>query len=237
MKKTAVLLFLCLAFAPFLWANVVINEFMASNDEYFQDPDETGEFPDWIELYNSSDQNINLSGHYLTDNPDQPTKWQIAQGTQIAAKGFLFFIADSDPEEGDRHTNFNLNSQGEFIGLVAADGATFIDSLTFVKQYADVSYGRSPDGANSWYYFDTPTHNARNSTDGHLGKIDKVQFSHQRGFYETPFSVSLSVNHPDANIYYTLDGSEPNNSAGGGTQLYTEPISITTTSHVRARAC
>ena len=56
---------------------LVINEFMADNEETIEDPDEPGEFPDWIELYNGSDSTIILSGMFLTDDLSEPTKWQI----------------------------------------------------------------------------------------------------------------------------------------------------------------
>ncbi len=67
------------------WANspstegnsLVINEFMADNETTIQDPNELGEYPDWIELYNASDSNIVLNGMYLTDDINDPTKYQI----------------------------------------------------------------------------------------------------------------------------------------------------------------
>ncbi|MBN1361191.1 MAG: hypothetical protein JW993_11385 [Sedimentisphaerales bacterium] len=58
-------------------AGLVINEFMAWNKVTIQDPDEVYENPDWIELYNGSDQPVTLSGLFLTDDLDEPTKWQI----------------------------------------------------------------------------------------------------------------------------------------------------------------
>ncbi len=56
---------------------LVINEFMAWNKATIQDPDEWGEFADWIELYNGTDEPVTLSGLFLTDDLDEPTKWQI----------------------------------------------------------------------------------------------------------------------------------------------------------------
>ncbi len=58
-------------------AGLVINEFMAWNKATIQDPDESGEFADWIELYNGTDEPVILSGMFLTDDLDKPTKWQI----------------------------------------------------------------------------------------------------------------------------------------------------------------
>jgi len=56
---------------------LVINEFMADNETTIEDPNEPGEYPDWIELYNGSDSAVTLNGMYLTDDLGEPTKWQI----------------------------------------------------------------------------------------------------------------------------------------------------------------
>ena len=229
------LLIFVIAFGQLVNAAVVINEFLASNSTGLQDPDAPGQYPDWIELYNSGDRSVTLGGYYLTDNRARLTKWRIPEGLQIAAKGFLLFLADGETEQGARHTNFKLNSSDGFVGLIAGDG-TIVDSLTYGKQFADVSYGRSPDGGATWLYFESPSPNAKNSAAGFIGKLEKVQFSHRRGFYESAFDLMLSNDNPNAKIYYTLDGSEPGGRVGGGTMLYNKPIRITTTSHVRAHA-
>ena len=56
---------------------LVINEFMADNETTIEDPNEPGEYPDWIELYNGTDSSVTLNGMYLTDDFGEPTKWQI----------------------------------------------------------------------------------------------------------------------------------------------------------------
>ncbi|MBN1362031.1 MAG: hypothetical protein JW993_15655 [Sedimentisphaerales bacterium] len=64
--------------APVAGNGLVINEFMADNETTIEDPNEPGEYPDWIELYNASNETITLNGLYLTDRLDNPTKWRIA---------------------------------------------------------------------------------------------------------------------------------------------------------------
>ncbi len=81
-------------------------------------------------------------------------------------------------------------------------------------------------------YFTTPTPGAYNVA-GAIGAVGNVSYSIDRGFYTSPFYLTLSVDTPGASIYYTLDGSTP--SASHGT-LYTAPIYITGTSTVRAAA-
>jgi len=56
---------------------LVINEFMADNKSTIEDPAESGEYPDWIELYNGTSDTVILSGMFLTDDLNDPTKWQI----------------------------------------------------------------------------------------------------------------------------------------------------------------
>jgi hypothetical protein len=76
-------------------SSVLINEFMASNNSIA--PDETGNYTDWIELYNNSDINSDISGFYITDNFDTPMKWQVPDNTVIQPRGFLLIRADNDP--------------------------------------------------------------------------------------------------------------------------------------------
>ena len=143
--------------------NVTINEFMASNETTLEDPDEPGEYPDWIELYNGEETAVNLEGFYLSDDPLNLTQYPIPAGVSIPAGGFLLFYADNDPEQGDLHTNFGLKAGGETIFLVAADGTSIVDTYDFGLQTADVSEGRLPDGTDNWTFFTTPTPGLSNS--------------------------------------------------------------------------
>ena len=99
---------------------------------------------------------------YLTDNPDNLTKWVFPEGFVIPANGHMLIWCDEEQEQGALHTNFKLSSGGEFIALVAGDGFTIIDSLSFGSQTVDVSYGRVSDGNTSWDFFTTPTPNSSN---------------------------------------------------------------------------
>ena len=135
-----------------------INEFMADNDITIAGPD--GNSPDWIELFNAGDEAIDLSGMYLTDDLTDPTAWQFPEDTIIKAGGYLLVWANRDGE--DLCTSFGLNANGEEIGLFASDGETLIDSVVFVKQLRDVSYGRIPDGSSNWDYLPTSTPGSAN---------------------------------------------------------------------------
>ena len=142
---------------------LLVNELMADNETAFEDPDESGSFADWFEVFNPGSEDVDMSGMYITDNPQKPTKWQVPEGVVIPAGGFLVFIAASTPEQGSRHTSWALSASGESISIYAADGETLIDTITFGPQTADVSYGRTPDGGAAWELLAVPTPGTPNS--------------------------------------------------------------------------
>ncbi len=139
---------------------VLINEFMASNVMALEDPDEPGEFPDWIELYNTGSIPLDMEGMYLTDDLTNPTKFQIPARLTIPASGFTLFYADDDPEQGPFHTNFRLSRNGESIGLFDKDatGHQLVDTYIYGPQVANASQRRYPDGGEDWgiFYLSTP---------------------------------------------------------------------------------
>ena len=141
---------------------ITINEFLASNDAF--NSDEAGEYDDWLELYNPSEELVDLAGLYLTDDFTNLTKWQFPEiSSTIEPGGYLLVWCDEDPEQGEMHTNFKLGASGEEIALVNTNGLSILDSLSFGVQSTDISYGRIPDGENQWAFM-TPTPNASNST-------------------------------------------------------------------------
>jgi hypothetical protein len=133
-----------------------INEFMASNATTIAD--EYGEYDDWIEIFNNSAEPVWLGDKYLTDNFNNPDKWQFPDYT-IPAGGFLLVWADDDPEQGDFHTNFKLSKNGEEIALndSEATGFSVIDSYVFGPQNTDISEGRDPDAGEDWIFYQDAT--------------------------------------------------------------------------------
>lgn len=140
--------------------DITINEFLANNNTF--NTDEFGEYDDWIELYNSSTEEIDISGMYLTDNSDYPAKWKLPDESILSARERLIIWADDQPEQGDYHTNFKLNEDGEFVGLYCKDGVIPADSISFGNQLSDVSFGRYPEGTGDWEFMFIPTPNAAN---------------------------------------------------------------------------
>lgn len=218
---------------------VVINEIMASNDGTIADPQ--GQFDDWIEIYNAGETAIDLAGMYLSDDLDEPMKWQIPSGdpttTTVASGGYLLIWIDNDAEDVGLHADFKLSADGEALGLFDTDGVTPIDSVTYPVLPVDVSYGRNPDGLDDWRYFASPTPGTANEG-AYEGLIADLEFSHERGFYGEPISVTITSQTPDVTIYYSLDGDEPGRKLARGVSgnLYTGPLTIDETTCLRAVA-
>lgn len=126
--------------------------------------DESGDFDDWIELYNPNEIHENIGGLYLTDNEDNLTKWMIPNGTYIEPDSFKIIWADEEQEQGELHTNFKLNGDGETIFLVHFDGESIIDSISYNAQSSNISFGRLPDGNAEWRFFNDPTPGESNSS-------------------------------------------------------------------------
>jgi len=146
-----------------LHGTVFINEFMASNRATAAD--EHGDYDDWVEIYNAGDKDIGMKVMYLTDDFGAPMKWPFPD-TVLRAGGHLLIWADGEPTEGPLHATFKLSAAGERLGLYVTDGEHLyiVDTLTFGPQRTDTSYGRIPDGGESWRFLSRPTPGQENSS-------------------------------------------------------------------------
>jgi hypothetical protein len=126
---------------------VVINEFMASNVATVKDS--SGQFDDWIELFNKTNAPINLTGVYLSDEYTNRKKWQFPANTTIPANGYLIVWADNDETQAGVHANFKLSAAGEQIVLSNPDSSV-VDSVRFGAQRDDISWGRFPNGTGAF---------------------------------------------------------------------------------------
>ncbi len=142
-------------------ARIVINEFMPSNATIIRD--EAGGSGDWIELYNLSDSSIDLVGYFISDKPDNPTKFELGAGLVIEAGGTLLLWADSDVEQGPNHLSFNLSKAGEAIVFTSPTG-DLLDSIDYENATTDSSFARSPDGIGAFGFCHSPTPDAPNDS-------------------------------------------------------------------------
>lgn len=138
--------------------DLVINEFMASNDTTQADQD--GEFDDWIELYNNGSESIDLEGYFLSDDATDLMQWAFPSGTIIEANGYLVVWADKDEDQAGLHADFKLSAAAEAIFLVDSTGA-IVDEVSYIDQSTDISFGRIPNGIGNFQAMN-PTFNAEN---------------------------------------------------------------------------
>ena len=125
--------------------NVVINEILARTEPPLED---------FIELYNHSFVEVDLSGCWLSDDP-ATNKFRVPDGTTIPAGGFLAF-----PQT---QLGFALSAAGESVFFVSSNQTRVVDAIRFGAQAEGVSSGRVPDGAPSWHGLAARTPGAANA--------------------------------------------------------------------------
>ena len=203
LTSSVVVSLLLAASAPGLVAQVVINEVVASNDSGILDED--GDSSDWIELYNAGQTAVNLAGYTLSDDEGEPGKYALPPRT-LPPEGFLLVFASGKTRAsatGELHASFKVRSAGEPI-ILARSGGLIVDQVPPVSLSTDEAYARIPDGGADWRRVDAPTPGSANARSG-------IDFSHETGYYEEPFDLSIdaSVGAAGGNYRYTLDGSLP----------------------------
>lgn len=164
---------------------------------------------DWVELYNTTDEPIDVAGYFLSDKAGKPTKWAIpAKGTQgsaaetvIPPHGTLIIWCDKLTGSKELHAPFKLgNDDGSIITLQAPDGS-WIDTLNYNRDSSQgtASYGRYPDGSNNVYYMERATIGKRNSMV--FGKMDIEALAYDYATDVKPYSVGDLTRTIDAALH------------------------------------
>ncbi|MBQ0019339.1 MAG: lamin tail domain-containing protein [Bacteroidales bacterium] len=180
---------------------VHVNEVSAGNtvninDYYKKD--------DWIELYNSTEKDIDIAGMYISDKAKTPLKYQIPNdieglNTIVPAHGHLVLWASKRDIKGEQiHTNFKLDNDEDKIGMVILTSAdkTWSDTLTYNKHEGDQTYGRYPDGADKVYLMAMPT----------IGKTNILNIDSQ--FAYTYIYNGIPEPEPDPTSIKSLEGKD-----------------------------
>lgn len=210
--------------------NLKINEIMASNAAAVVDPEDEGQgdnspYDDWFEIYNADTVAIDIGGLYVTDDLEEPTKWQIPANdvtqTTIQPGGFLVIWADKEIEQGALHVDFSLSSNGEVIGIFAADGLSEIDSYAFGAQQKDISIGCDPDGSDNWIQCATPTPGVSNSggSTNWPPVIQNISISPDSLTDATPVTIMAQVTDPNKNLRSVVLNFGPENALTNTTNM------------------
>lgn len=153
--------------------DLILNELMAANDTTIEDS--YGDFDDWLELTNTGNDAISLSGYFLTDDIAFPEKFAFPD-TVIQPGEYMIVWADNDPEQGSLHAEFKLSSDGEELYLL--QGSVIVDWISFPELDDDVSWGRWPDLAENWALQAYPTPGAPNTDEEPEGIEEGTTYSY-----------------------------------------------------------
>jgi hypothetical protein len=210
MKKCYFLIFGLLLHGILWGQSLRINEWMAVNHRTISGPNgHTG----WIELYNAGTINLNLGNYYLSDDPANLTKYRISPNASMlnirSGQHFIIWM-DGLLQNCFNCLQMSLNPRGGSIYITLPDGVTLLDVVHYDTQYRDISFGRTTDGGPEFGYFQNATPRRPNQTSvAAMHVMSPPDFEIKGGFFDSSFLLRLSHSDPDAEIFFTVDGSTP----------------------------
>ncbi|RLD24251.1 MAG: hypothetical protein DRI54_06330 [Bacteroidetes bacterium] len=209
MDKLKLILCLLLYGQIVISQDLVINEFMASNQSFIFDED--GDDSDWIEIFNNTSSTIDLSNYYLSDKDSNLSLWKFPDIT-INPHDFLLVFAsgkDRNIAGNELHTNFKIKASGEELFLTFE--GTIIHQTASVDLPTNHSYGLFPDGGTIFFTFTTPSPAYPNVNN--TGSLDEITFTVPGGIYINSIQLQLNNTINTNIIFYTLDGTSPTTSS------------------------
>jgi hypothetical protein len=172
-------------------SGLFINELSANNAAFV---DNAYKYEDWVEIYNASDEAIDLAGYYVSNDKNKPTMSQLgttdAKSSTIPAGGYGIIWCSKKPERGVMHTNFKLAKEGGSVYLSRLDEqnqVVLVDSVCYAYHEETNSFGRYPDGAGTLYLFGTTT----------FKKMNQYSMYSEVGYTED-FPLVTAIQTPDA---------------------------------------
>lgn len=193
---------------------VYINEIMMNNRSSIRDRD--GDFSDWIELYNSSNTKINLNGYGLTDNQKDLYKWKFSDIIMEPYSYLLVWASGKDRNKNTNnlHTNFSLGTKDEVLVLTSPNGS-YSNIVLIESTDENISYGRNVNGSGEFVTYEEGTPRRENNLEALVEgikakRLEEPKFNIEGGIYSSAFWLNITSDIQGANIYYTLDGTEPN---------------------------
>ncbi len=187
---------------------------------------------DWIELYNGGETAVSLDGWYLSDSPDEPKKHRISAMTLNAHDYGVIETTTAATRRKDGDASFGVDPSGETLYLSDPDGIVR-DVFQTGVQRVGMSSGRiEGDNQVRRVFFTKKTKGKQNSDSRYPGYTARPVFSDTALYHSEAFMLTLTCSDPNAEIYYTTDGSEPSN----GSKRYSEPLSIQKNRVIRAIA-
>ena len=202
---------------------VYISEVMADpvNEKY-----------DWIELYNSGDSDVNLSGYGISDKLSRPRKWQFPQDTILPAHEYTaIFLTGTEGGKtgGFLAAPFALGIDGGYTMSLCDPDGSLLDTLFIPQQYTGVSFGRDSNGGAGYFAEGTPL---KPNGAALKGPAPGAEYSVKGGLYQSGDSFGVTLSAEGGDIYYTLDCSDPTRES---TRYDGTPIQVDKTAILRTR--
>ena len=209
---------------------IIISEICTANESVLYDTN--GKYgSDYIEIYNSSDSEVNLSGYGLSDNDEDPYRWTFPE--TILSPGECLILFGGVAEDVVAYYREDYVSPmlgfgfkyGE-VCLLTDDKGECISRVGIPNLDTDTSLQVTTEDLYS-YLTGVPS-------PGYIGSKEDLNppqkiitdnipiASAESGFYDDEFYLTLSSEHENDRIYYTLDGSIPDETS----EEYTAPILI-----------
>ncbi|MBQ0028873.1 MAG: CotH kinase family protein [Bacteroidales bacterium] len=139
----------------FALPKLYINEVCASNGFLY---DDFGDKPDWIEIYNGEDHDVDLAGMTIinkTSGISSVFPFGFAE-TVIPAGGRKVIWADKNQEDGPLHLAFKLSASAQqelSLQMDFAGNMEELDNVVYDLHDRDCSYGRVLDGSDEFTIF------------------------------------------------------------------------------------
>ena len=210
---------------------LVISEVCAKNFASLDDG--FGEYPEWVEIYNSGDSPVSLTGYSLRSSRNR--KWFF---DDVSLQPGQYMLVAYDKESYFKGDNLDLEKDGEGLDILkllgegsnaykklknyfsfhisggdrlclCRGGTGIVDAVDIPELPYDVSYARNMEEAGRWETREpTPGYDNSEGRQVPLPSLEAPAFSAESGFYEDEFELELNAGE-GAEIYYTLDSEEP----------------------------
>ncbi len=149
---------------------LVISELMVSNAGAVRDED--GDYPDWVELFNGTGADVNLSGYALSDREDNPAKFPLPSTTLKNGEYRVVYLSGKSRNAAgsNLHAGFKL-SAGETLYLFA--GSAIADQVVVPSLAQNSSYIRTSTGFEESTLYSPGFENSQAGHDQYLSSFDK----------------------------------------------------------------
>lgn len=206
-------------------------------------------FVDWVELHNPGAAAQDLANWSLSDDAGAPGKWKFPAGTLLPAGGYMLVLCD-DREEANGsaaylHASFALSASGGRVAIYDPAGQLRDEVSAYPKQNSFYSFGRTPNASGPFAYQVVASPRAPNAgeTRGAIAgtpvfRAADAVTDKPGSFYTGPQQLVLLSSTQDAEIRYTLDGTDPTETTGikYAAAFTVSPVNDKTGVVVRARA-